>query len=90
MRAPGNLQVHKHPDQNGKPQVFNNISAINNGIIGEGNPTRMRAQFVVIQEVQLPRRTWGRSDFSVQIAKSCPDYRLSWLLFLITICGTPW
>ena len=37
----GNVQVHKHLDQNGEPQVFNNITAINNGIIGEGNPIRI-------------------------------------------------
>ena len=37
----GQVKVHKHLDQNGEPQVFEDVSAINNGIIGEGNPIRL-------------------------------------------------
>jgi hypothetical protein len=37
----GAVKIHKHLDQNGEPQVFENVSAINNGIIGEGNPVRL-------------------------------------------------
>jgi hypothetical protein len=33
--------MRKQLDQNGEPQVFDNIAAINNGIIGEGNPIRI-------------------------------------------------
>jgi len=37
----GPVRVHKHLDANGEPQVFENITTINNGIIGEGNPIRL-------------------------------------------------
>ena len=30
----GPVKRHKHLDQNGEPQVFENVSALNNGIIG--------------------------------------------------------
>jgi hypothetical protein len=35
------VKIRKHLDQNGAPQVFDNITTINNGIIGEGNPIRL-------------------------------------------------
>jgi hypothetical protein len=35
------VKVHRHLDQNGEPQVFADPAAINNGIIGEGNPIRL-------------------------------------------------
>ncbi len=35
------VKLHQHLDQNGEPQVFDNPAAINNGIIGEGNPIRL-------------------------------------------------
>lgn len=37
----GPVKLHKHLDQNGEPQVFENVSALNNGIIGQGNPIRI-------------------------------------------------
>ncbi len=37
----GPVKVRKHLDQNGDPQVFDNISDINNGIIGVGFPIRL-------------------------------------------------
>ena len=37
----GPVKVHKHLDQNGEPQVFDNVAAINSGIIGAGNPIRL-------------------------------------------------
>jgi hypothetical protein len=37
----GPVKIRKHLDQNGEPQVFDNIAVINNGIIGEGNPIRI-------------------------------------------------
>jgi Carboxypeptidase regulatory-like domain len=37
----GQVKLHKHLDQNGEPQVFENVSALNNGIIGQGNPIRI-------------------------------------------------
>jgi Carboxypeptidase regulatory-like domain len=37
----GDVKIRKHLDQNGEPQVFDNIAAINNGIIGQGNPIRL-------------------------------------------------
>jgi hypothetical protein len=35
------VKLRQHLDQNGEPQVFDNPAAINNGIIGEGNPIRL-------------------------------------------------
>jgi hypothetical protein len=35
------VKLRRHLDQNGEPQVFDNPAAINNGIIGEGNPIRL-------------------------------------------------
>jgi hypothetical protein len=35
------VKVHRHFDQNGEPQVFDDPAAINNGIIGEGSPIRL-------------------------------------------------
>jgi hypothetical protein len=37
----GHVSVHRHLDGNGEPQIFDNITAINNGIIGQGNPIRL-------------------------------------------------
>jgi hypothetical protein len=37
----GPVKIRKHLDQNGEPQVFDNVAALNSGIIGEGNPIRI-------------------------------------------------
>jgi len=37
----GPVKIRKHLDQNGEPQVFDNVAAINSGIVGEGNPIRV-------------------------------------------------
>lgn len=37
----GAVRLRKHLDQNGEPQVFDNVGALNNGIIGQGNPIRI-------------------------------------------------
>ena len=37
----GAVKIRKHLDQNGEPQVFDNVAALNSGIIGEGNPIRI-------------------------------------------------
>jgi Carboxypeptidase regulatory-like domain/TonB dependent receptor len=37
----GPVKVRKHLDQNGAPQVFDDITTINNGIIGQGSPIRL-------------------------------------------------
>jgi hypothetical protein len=37
----GPVKVRKHLDGNGEPQVFDNITAINDGIVGQGNPIRL-------------------------------------------------
>jgi hypothetical protein len=37
----GPVKIRKHLDQNGEPQVFDNVAALNSGIIGNGNPIRI-------------------------------------------------
>jgi hypothetical protein len=37
----GHVGVHKHLDQNGEPQVFTNVAALNSGITGNGSPIRL-------------------------------------------------
>jgi hypothetical protein len=35
------VKIRKHLDQNGAPQVFDNVAAINNGVEGGGSPVRL-------------------------------------------------
>jgi hypothetical protein len=35
------VKIRKHLDQNGAPQVFDNVAAINNGVQGGGSPIRL-------------------------------------------------
>jgi hypothetical protein len=37
----GNVQVHRHIDANGAPQVFGNVDAINSGVTNGGSPIRL-------------------------------------------------
>ena len=42
-------KVHKYLDSNGEPQVFENVAALNGGIIGQGVTVITSAAMVILE-----------------------------------------